>query len=485
MEIEGMIHIPGSILSGFTVSKIHELSLRILDEIGIPIQSERAIEILDIAGCRIDRSGNKVFIPKNVVTKALKAAVPRFSLYGRSGTNGIPIGGDNVAFMSGAAAIRVKDLDGRYRNPTLKDLSDMTRLQDSLENIDVVHELVEPEDTNPSVMRVQMAATLLKNTGKPCAFVVEGPEDVEDIYRMGIAIRGSEKGLREKPLFSIHDISAEAALGIVDAQCDALIRCAELGIPTGLGSYPIMGATGSVTLDGSLAMANANVLCGLTITQEVNPGNPFLYMIMAGSMEMRNAEMVTAGPEINAYYIAGKALADQYRLPSHCIVSADSKATDIQLALEKYTALLVAVFTGINLIHGSICQSDSMNGAHYDQLLIDNELIGMLKRMVDIAGHEKSARWYEEVFEDIQKSLSSDMYFLDSDMTLKEFKSSLWESDLLIRRNFDSWKEGGMRSILDNSVVMTQDILESYTCEPLDVTVNREIEEIVKHALKR
>jgi trimethylamine--corrinoid protein Co-methyltransferase len=246
-----------------------------------------------------------------------------------------------------------------------------------------------------------------------------------------------------------------------------------------------MGTTGPVALDGSLALANANVLCGLTIAQAVNPGTPFLYMIMAGSMEMRNASMVTAAPEINAYYIAGKGLADHYHLPSHCIVSADSKATDIQLALEKYTALLFAAFTGINLIHGSVCQSDSMNGAHYDQMLIDNELIGMLKRVVDIIGQKNSARWYEEVFHDIQKSLSSDMYFLESDMTLKEFKSRLWESDLLIRKNFDSWKEGGMRSILDNSVGITQEILKNYTCKPLDVSVNREIERILKHALKR
>jgi trimethylamine--corrinoid protein Co-methyltransferase len=472
-------------LSGFPVSKIHELSLRILDEIGIPIQSERAIEILEAAGCRIDRSSDKVFIPKDVVMKALKAAVPRFSLYDRSGTNEIPIGGDTVAFMSGAAAIRVKDLDGTYRSPTLKDLSDMTRMQDSLEHIDVVHELVEPGDAPPAVMRVQMAATLLENTGKPCAFVVDGPEDVEDIYHMGTAIRGSEKKLREKPLFSIHDISAEATLGIVSAQCDALIRCAELGIPTGLASYPIMGTTGPVMLDGSLALANANVLCGLVIAQEVNPGNPFLYMIMAGSLDMRSAEMVTAAPEINTYCITGKALADQYRLPSHCIVSADSKATDIQLALEKYTALLFATFAGINLIHGSVCQSDAMNNAHYDQILIDNELIGMLKRSVDIIGYERGDRRYEEIFLDIQKSLSSDMYFLDSEITLREFKNSLWESDLLIRKNFDNWREGGMRSILDNSVRVTQEILESYRCDPLDVSVNREIEEIVKRALKR
>jgi len=155
-----MFNIQRPIESGFVVGNVHSLSLRILEEIGIPIQSERAIEILDAAGCKIGRKGNRVFIPPEVVSNALKAAPSHFRLYDRSCTNEITIGNDNVSFMSGAAAIRVKDLNGIYRNPTLEDLSDMTRLQDSLENIDVVHELVEPEDAQPAVMRIEMAATL-------------------------------------------------------------------------------------------------------------------------------------------------------------------------------------------------------------------------------------------------------------------------------------------------------------------------------------
>lgn len=480
-----MIETFGSIQTNCNVSEIHKLTLRILDEIGIPIQSVKTIEILEAAGCKTNNSSDRVFIPENVVNRVLHTAISHYSLYGRSCVNEVPLGDKNVSFMSGAAAIRVKDLNGRYREPSLQDLADMTRIQDSLKNIDVIHELVEPKDVQPSTMRVQMAATVLKNTNKPCAFVVDGPEDVEDIYRMGVAIRGSEKDLLEKPLFSIHDISADTTLGIVGAQCDALIRCAELGIPTGLASYPIMGTTGPVSVEGSLAMANANVLCGLTIAQAVNPGTPFLYMIMAGSMEMQSAEMVTAAPEINAYYMAGKCMADHYHLPSHCIISSDSKLTDIQLAIEKYTALLLAVFTGINLIHGTVCQSDSMNGAHYEQILIDNELIGMIKQTIDMSSHDNTSGWYDEIFQDIQKSLSSDMYFLDSDITLRDFKKNLWESDLLIRKNFDNWMEGRMQSIIDNSTSKAREILEYYSCESLVIEVGREIERIVKHALKR
>jgi trimethylamine--corrinoid protein Co-methyltransferase len=460
--------------SEISVSRIHELSVRILQEIGVPITSMKALDLLNETGCTVDRERGVVFIPESVVMESLKKARSHFSLFDRSTSREIAIGGDNVSFMSGAAAIRVCDLNGVYRAPTLRDLVDMTKVQDYLENIDVIHELVEPSDIDPRKIRVRMAALLLKNTTKPCAFIVEGPGDVEDICRIGVTIRGGRKELEEKPLFSIHDISAEATIGIVKEQCDALMKCAELGIPTGIGAYPIMGSTGPVTIEGALALANANILSALVIAQTIRPGIPFLYMIMAGSLDMKKAEMITASPEIWAYYIAGKKLAEYYRLPSHCIISADSKSTDIQLAMEKYSALF----------HGTVCQSDAMNGANYDQMLIDNEIVSMVKYMVDSLRSLNGAVSKEEIFNDIKTSLENKMYFMDSDTTVGEFKKRLWESNLLVRENFDRWKDGGMKSILDNSRVKTTEIVETYEVEPFDSNTEREINSIVQSSIR-
>ena len=171
-------------------------------------------------------------------------------------------------------------------------------------------------------------------------------------------------------------------------------------------------------------------------------------------------------------------MARLYGLPSHCIVSADSKLTDIQLAIEKYSALLIAVLSGINLIHGSVCQSDGMNGANFEQILIDNEIISMIKHMMDAFHPDQWESDTSEIFEDIRKSLTSGMYFMESDTTLRDFKKRLWMSDLLIRQNFDRWQAEGMRSIIDNSISRTRDILKNHKVEPLDRSVKKELEQI-------
>ena len=471
-----------SLKSQFSVSAIHDISLRILNEIGIPIPSDKALDILHAIGCKVNGNQTRVFIPEDVITKSLKKVIPQYGLFDRSGEKEIVIGGDNVAFMSGAAAIRVRDFDGTYRPSTLKDLADMTRLQDSLLHLDVMHELVEASDVDPATFRVDMAAEMLKNTTKPCAFVVDKPEEVDDIYNMALAIRGTEKSLREKPLFTIHDISAEATLGIIKDGCEAMIKCAERGIPTGLAAYPVMGMTGPVTLEGALALANANVLAALVIIQHINPGNPFLYMIMAGSTDMRSAETVSASPEIWQYYIAGQKMAEYYGLPSQCIVSGDSKLSDVQLALEKLPGMLISVLSGINLIHGSICEMDGMNGASYGQILIDEEMISMIKQLVTDPGSFQGDMNQDTIFNDIRQSLEDPMYFMSSDVTIKEFKKRLWSSSLIVRQNFDQWRANGMKSMADHALQKAREILDHYEVDPLEPAVLREMNEIVEKA---
>jgi trimethylamine--corrinoid protein Co-methyltransferase len=485
MVIENINKDVFSLKSQFSVAAIHEISLRILAEIGIPIPSKKALDLLHAAGCKVDGNPPRAFITEDVIAEALKKTIPQYGLFDRSGEKEIVLGGDNVAFMSGAAAIRVRDFDGTYRQSTLKDLADMTRLQDSLPNLDVMHELVEASDVDPSTFRVVMAAEMLKNTTKPCAFVVEKAQDVDDIYKMAVAIRGSEESLREKPLFTIHDISAEASLGIIKEGCEAMMKCAERGIPTGLAAYPVMGMTGPVALEGSLALANANVLAALVIVQQINPGNPFLYMIMAGSTDMRNAEIVSSAPEIWQYYIAGQKMAEYYSLPSQCIISADGKLSDAQLMLEKLPGMLISVLSGINLIHGSICQMDSMNGASYEQILIDDEMISMIKQAATDPGFFRGDFDQDAIFDDIKQSLDASMLFMGSDVTLAQFKTRLWNSSLIARQNFAQWHADGMESMADRALQGAKEILDRYEVDPLDPTALRAIDKIVEEAHTR
>jgi len=476
-------NLPTNIFSytmGFDVKDIHKTSLKILDEIGIFIGSNRCLELLNSIGCSVDFNSKRVKIPEPIVKKAISNNYSEFKLYDRNAENWISIGENNIVFTTGAAHIRIKDYDGSYRAPTLDDLVKMTKVQDYFDEIDIIHTVVDPMDISPKGLRTQMAAMVLKNTTKPCSFVASDPKVVEDIHKMGVAIRGSEESLVKKPLFTI-GASSEAVLGIQEKECEVLMRCAELGIPTGIDPYPIMGMTAPVSISGALALANANYLCGLIIVKTINPENPTDYPVMAGSFDMKSTNIVTSSPEIWLYYLVGIKLGKFYNLPTRVLVSTDSKSSDLQMAYEKSIGYIISACAGVNNIFGATCEMDAMNLASYEQIVIDSEIISSLSHFFTNFILETSSI----NFNIIKESYKNKMYFLDNDYTLKNYRKSLWSSNIFIRDNFINWKKAGMHTVIDLAYEKVKKILKGYDVPPLDSKVVEEIDKIVINAKKR
>ena len=69
----------------------------------------------------------------------------------------------DVYVMGGAGALHVIDLDGTRRLSTLQDLRDLTRLEDTLENMDIAHFLVTPQDIPQDGFEMITFAEMLKN----------------------------------------------------------------------------------------------------------------------------------------------------------------------------------------------------------------------------------------------------------------------------------------------------------------------------------
>jgi len=463
----------------FNVSDIHETSVKILEEIGIFIESNKAIEILYSIGCKVEKVSKIVKIPSSIISNALSYNYPFTRIYNRSGDKSIEIAGNNVVFSSGGAKIKIKKYDGTYVNPYSKDLADLTKIYDYLENVDIYLNAVDPVDIPIKGYRTQIAAEVFKNTTKPCSFLANDPKVVEDIYNMALAIRGNKKNILEKPFFTI-GAASEAILGYMDKECDLLIRCTELGIPTGAGHYPIMGLTAPISISGALALANANWLTGHVIKTAIDPKNPSDYSVLAGVFDMKNTNVVTSSPEIWLYYLMGIKLGKYYNLPISVVISSDSKDIDLQMAYEKALSYFICASAGANKIHGAITL-DSMNLTSYEQLVIDNEIIS------GISHYFKNFKINNTLidFEIIKSSLNNKMYFLESDYTLQNYKKDLWSSNIFIRNNFIDWEKEGMPKVIDNANKKVQKILKEHKVPDLPEDVLRKIDCIVADAQNR
>ncbi len=92
--------------------------------------------------------------------------------------------------------------------------------------------------------------------------------------------------MSEKPIF-IEVICTVSPFTHPREMLDVLIESAKRMIPLYVEADYQPGATSPVTLAGTLVEQNANILCGITLAQQINPGTACTYSIASGIMDMR------------------------------------------------------------------------------------------------------------------------------------------------------------------------------------------------------
>ena len=123
-------------LSQRDIERIHEASLTVLERTGIEVMPSECRELLRAAGAKVDDSANRVFLPRQMVKKALSCAPKTVRLYGRDPKHDMVLGDTRVYMGTGGAAVKVLDLEsGATRESTLQDVALFGRMADALDNI--------------------------------------------------------------------------------------------------------------------------------------------------------------------------------------------------------------------------------------------------------------------------------------------------------------------------------------------------------------
>ncbi len=214
------------------------------------------------------------------------------------------------------------------------------------------------------------------------------------------------------------------------------------GIPTSINGEPMAGVSGPVTLAGSGAVGNAEILAGIVINQLLEPGRPCLYNLgLAHIFDMRTAIAVTGGPE-NALFarMAGQ-MGRFYDLPSASWVSTESMCPDSQAALEKMLGWQTHAAAGVSCIWG-VGQLESEMTISPAQAVIDNEMISFARRFR--RGYDAADA---SLALDITRQVGIAGSFLDHDHTLAHFREEFFQPDVLWRRRRRDWTDAGCKRL--------------------------------------
>lgn len=466
-----------TVISKSEMKMIQDTSLAVLRDVGVRVPHKEVLDHLAQAGARVDFEREVAYLDEKLVLDAVAKAGKQHIWYGRDGLRQARFGyGEAVICSSPGQYAWVEKPGGPRRNPTRQDVADAIRIGDALDNVDIVGAMAVPVDVPLPVRDIYLTTEIVKGTTKPGHCWVADGTTLAYILEIYEAAAGGRDAHRQKPRIQgfIEPISP---LGFAKPGLEILLLCAQRGVPLSFGPMSQAGATGPVTLAGTLAQENAEVLAGITITQAIQPGCPVCYGGIPHVMDMREMLISFGSPEQGIMATAMIQIAKDYGFPVYVNVGCgDSKLPDIQTGLERGMLMLMGALAGGDLLgHMGICGADQ--GASLEQLVIDNAMISYVKRILH--GFSVSE---ETLALDLIKQVGIGGNYLAEEHTVKHFRQEIWIPKGFDRRNWDAWYADGAHSMADWAVAQVEHIRTHHSVPLPEAGLVKEIERILAAA---
>jgi len=441
------------------VKQIDETGRRILERVGIRIYDSTFLDTLKKAGAQVDYDNQRVRFGGDWLDEVLSRAPSRFTLYSQDGQNDLHLGEDNVYFANGGRVFRILDMStGGYRLTMLRDVANTATLVDHLDYISFYIIACQAHDLEPQNYHLNDFYCAFNHTTKHVMGGCDNLEGVKQVWGLSSLIAGGEDKLREKPFVSVIT-NPMSPLTIEVNTLNILNFCTIHGIPVTCAPAPIAGATSPATLAGTLSQMHAEALAGVAITQVLAPGAKVLYGAIPMTMDLRNMELAMGSVEMTMMNATAVQLAKCYNLPIYASGGlTEAKRPNIQAGIEEGFSNLMVAMAGADCIHLAAGLMDSGNSISYEQYAIDNELIGMIRRI--LAGIKVN----EETlgFDVIEKVGPGGNYVME-DHTVEHMMDEFFYPKLSVRYNFDIWEEKGRPDMLSRANELVQHILRE--CE--------------------
>jgi trimethylamine--corrinoid protein Co-methyltransferase len=429
---------PLGILDESSLGSIHSASLQVLRDVGVMIEDERILELFAKESCQVDRLKRNVRIKESLIETCLKTVPRSLSLYSR-GFDEMRVGGGFVYFVSAIDNSHILDSETHQRRAgRLSDIIDGAKLMDELAFHHICCPVVVAHDIAPRLRIVMATSEVMRNTKKHCVVCPTTGSEARYFMRMGAAFAGSEEALSDKPIIST-TIASTSPLSFPRNTCDVIWEFARKRMPFVAIHAPIAGATSPVTMAGTMALANAESLAEITISQLINPGTPVVYGGAVTPFDMRYGWPGYGAIEYGMFSIATAQMARLYHMPSYGAGGAtNANLSDAQSGYEKMASSMLAYLAG----HDMMCDASlNANGlTSLDSIVIQDEILGMLARLgVGLQVSDDTM-----AFETI-KAVGPGGDFLGAKHTRDHFRTDFSYSDISSRTSYDAWlSRGGM-----------------------------------------
>ncbi len=462
-----------NVLTAAEVRQIHTATLDVIENVGVRFPSNKALDILEAHGAKIDRDSMIAKIPGAIVEEYLALSPPEYTLAALDPQLDLPLDGNHSYLGTDGCGVEILDaFTGERRRTTKQDVSDVARVADYLDSIAFHWVPISAQDCPPdsrSLHELEAIWRVSKKHVQTESIVTEA--EMRAAVEMSAILAGGREALRQRPVLSIMQCTY-SPLAHDGGSLEAGLIAAEAGLPVGYMTMASCGSSGPITLAGNLVVGNAEVISALALMQMAHPGCPVYYAAAQTATDMRTGAYTGGGPEDYLFGAATNVLSDFYNVPlSMGAYATGAKEPDWQAALDNSLSAFMAVSTlsdmllGAGLLHGSRILS-------YEMLMMDSEIWGILHAMFQgiVVNQETLAL-------DVIRSVGPGGNFLGQRHTRQHMREH-WQPTLIDRRPYNQWeinKDGSRVWALQKA----QQILQEFHPDSIEPQVAAELVKII------
>ena len=369
----------GIVMNKEKLQKLHDASMKILADTGMKFHHPEAVQILKDNGIRM--KDNVAFFTEEQLMYWVRKAPGTFTLYARNPEHNVVIGGDRINPAPPYGAPSIMEKNGKKRDGTIADYVNYAKLFHVNEDYHINGGImIQPNDVDIPTSSLAMFYAALTHTDKALMISTGKRECIEAMVEAAALLFGGKEQLKKYPrMLTIVNINTPLQLDVT--MTDVLLTMAKSGQPFVAANCAMAGSTSPMTLAGTIAMTNAEVLSTIALTQMVNSGTPVLYASQSTTADMASGQIAVGGPEGALCYKYTAQLAKFYGLPCRGGGAiTDSKVVDAQAGYESMLTLMADWSNNMNLIIHSAGILDGYNSTSYEKLIQDFEILRYVKR---------------------------------------------------------------------------------------------------------
>ena len=449
---------PQGFFSTDMIHNIHEMALKVLEELGMKVLLDEARQLYKAGGAIVDETDLMVCIGRDMVEAALKTAPKSIPIKAINPARCQQFELGTLMFGPGAGCPNVTDMKRGRQAGSLSVFDETLKLQQSF---NVIHQLgpaTEPQDVSPHLRHYATMQSQMTLTDKPMFLYARGQKQVEqgfEMIRIGFNLTDEEfaSGTWASTVINTNSprmLDIPMAQGIMD-----YARAGQMSIIT---PFCLAGAMAPITVEGALVLQHAEGLAGITLAQLSKSGAPVAYGGFGSNVDMKSGAPAFGTPEQIKMTLGSGQLARLIGLPWRSAGGSSSNVADMQAGLENNMSMWATVMAGATVVKHAAGWLEGGLTFGFEKFINDVEALQTFAELCQPPETGENALAWSAISE-----VAPGGHFFDTGQTMRRYKDAFYDPLVADLSNFGAWSEAGAKTSTERAYTVWNETLANYT----------------------